>query len=257
MLGALIVQQRRERLRQTLGHRVVLQQLGHDVRARDQIRERHVLHAQHTLHDLPRERRHAISNDERGALKSRLERRSPRLHQPSARVAQQRPSIVHHRASDISVKGPRQRRGPGDHRLHVGPGAAHQVHCLQEKAEVSLDFLFSGTRQNREDRASRVQPPGLVECCGIDHIVRPIEQRIPHVVYRRARGLENLHLEGKDHGNTVGHRRQSLCSPRARRPHLRRDVVEHRATRIVRNASDAHVEARVVDGNHEIRRPNQ
>ncbi len=158
-------------------------------------------------------------------------------------------AAVEDRLDGGATRGVRLRKG-GRHdesRERSSRGLSDREHRREELS----DFLHSRSRENPEPRAARrLEHPLEVR-------VRPvalelIEDRVAHVLHFEAATRVEAGLERQDDERPIGSPLQLPDSPRAPRPELGDDVVEHGDGERFCGAGDLEVQSGVIDQNDDV-----
>ena len=233
-----------------MGLQRVLHELPRHLAAGDDVHEAD----ERNLHDASRNRvldlAGAIGHDQRTDGHRRLERRRAALAHRGVGGAQQRERRRVHERIGTALLGNRDvRRRAHDH-LQRGIAPLQLTRRRDERIEMARDLLRAAAGKEREQR--RPADADRARAARRDRAAsRAVEQRMPDEGRVDAVVAEQLLLERQNHRGLRHRARQRLHAAGARRPHLRRDVVQHRHARLGGDLGDLHVEAAVVDEHDE------
>src|SRR5208337_4659496 len=130
--------------------------------------------------------------------------------------------------------------------------ARHDPRRLDHRVQQVANFGAAAARQDRDDSRTRWESMAFQRLvAGLDR-GDPIEQRMSYERNALTRAMEQFGLEWQHHREPIGAIDQLVDSAAPPRPHLRRDIVEHRYTVAAGSAGENQVELRVVDEDREV-----
>ena len=191
----------------------------------------------------------AVGNDHRHVGDRGLERRRPGLADARVRSGEDERRItpVHFDCAGLGIVGA---RGARHHDLDVATRRGDFGRRFAKHRPVPLHFLCpaAGEQAERATRGIELEHPPRVDP---RRRRRPILERMAHERRAHAALAEEFLLKRENHRELID-RREATDALRSPRPHLRRDVVQHRNTGGMGGRGGTEVISRVVDKNHEI-----
>ena len=241
----------RQRARDALGPRLLLQELGHDRRAGDQVRQQHRRHPHHPPHDRDRERVRAARDDVRTAEQREFERRGAGLHERRIAPRSSPRGCVPRRPSRRAFAT--RSAASTSARRTEGATASTKTHPGSTRVQPRGDLELERQRRNAVRCVASPAAAARARCSGATPSVRAhrarsvcsrtarsrIDERMADEIDAQPAARVDPHLEREDHRHAVDAARDLRDASGAPRPDLRRHVVEDRHAGALRDAARA------------------